>query len=186
MVSLICGAVLAAEDFLTGSDLPLANGFDLLPPSLDQSPLDPVIPDLLNDDLLNPFDSSGINLELFDGGGADSEWIVSVPDECSSRPFRSRRRNALCTVNGDKPYFEDFRDLADQTSQKVSNFDERNCLGALPYFVCSSHNPLHTIYSPKLLSWVLFQSSRGTSYSRHSLPPVRCAKKKIKKKISCI
>lgn len=182
MVSLIYVAVVAAEDFFTGSDLPPANGFDLLPPSLDQSPLDPVIPDLLNEDLLNPFDSSGINLEVFDGGGADSEWIASVPDECWSPPFRSRRRNTLCTVSGDKPYFEDFRGLADQTSQKVSNFDERSCLGPLPYFVCSSNSPLYSIYSPKLLSWVLFQSSRGTSYSRHPPPPPRppaaCKKKK--------
>lgn len=164
MVSLICVAVLAAEDFLTESDLPPANNvYDILEPSFDQSPLDPVIPDLLDEDLFNPFDTSVVDLGLWDEGGATSEWIVSVPDECSSPAFPSRRRNTVCTGDGDKPYFRNFRDLADQSIEKVSNFDERNCLGALPYFICSSNNPLYSIYSPTILSWVLYQSSRGTS-----------------------
>ena len=171
----------------------------LLEPSLDQSFLLPVLPELVGseDMFINPSDnpSVGEELDLLDEGGGEggglggdySAWVdsnssSSAPlDDCSISPtFRSRRqirRNEPpleCKItgteagggaeagDGSEPYFQNFRELAGQSAQKLSNFDVRNCLGVLPYLVCSSNDPVYTVYWPGILSWVLYESSRGT------------------------
>lgn len=142
----------------------------------------PVPPDLVvvGDIFINPPDdpsmSEGVDLldEEVDYEFLASTEIGSVPSEACSAvlPFRSRRRQRRndakplqCTAagTGDEPtpYFRDFRELAGQSIQKLSIFDASRCLGVLPYLICSSNNPFYTIYWPGILSWMLYESSRG-------------------------
>lgn len=160
----------------------------LLQPSLvDKSSSSYVLvpPDLAanGDIFINASDDPGIDegLDLSDEGVESgilaSIGISSVPSEACSvvhPPVRSRRRRRRrrkevqpleCTAAGSedesKPYFGDFHELASQSGQKISNFDANNCLGVLPYFICSSKDPFNTVYWPSILSWMLYESSRG-------------------------
>ena len=146
-----------------------------------------VPPDLAasGDIFIDASDDPGIDegLDLLDGGYESGFWasidISSVPLEACSvihPPFRSRqrrrRRNNLkpleCTAAGSedesKPYFGDFRELAALSGQKISNFDANNCRGVLPYLICSSKDLFNTVYWPSILSWILYESSRGMSH----------------------
>lgn len=164
MLSLLLVAVLATDDLFTDSPDNNAYNPPLLGPSLDQSsPLDLATPGLVDGDIFSSSDPSVGEPGLLDEGGVNSEWLASAPtDECSSPTFRFRRRNTMCTTGDNKPYFQDFRERAAQSAQELYMFDVKNCLGVLPYFVCSSNDPVYTVYWPGILSWVLYQSTRGT------------------------
>lgn len=165
--------------------------YTLLEPSFvdKSSSLIPVPPDLIGsgDIFINSSDDPSVGeLDLL-SENFDPELLASTrtssespPNDCAAvPPFQSRRRrkrdnaqplqcpaSEIGTGTGDdaKPYFRDFRELARQSPQKVSNFDKKNCGGILPYLVCSSNDPFYTIYRPGLLSWVLYESSRGMLY----------------------
>lgn len=141
-----------------------------------------VPPDLLasGDIFINPSDDPGMGegLGLFDER-VDLRLLASTeigsipPDDCLVVPpparSRRRRRNEVqplqCTAAGTedefKPYFRNFRELAGQSNQKISTFDANNCVGVLPYLICSSKVEFNTVYWPTILSWILYESSRG-------------------------
>lgn len=193
VLSLSCvAALLAAENLFTDSDLPLADndGYVSLEPSYEQLPPDLMSTDTSVDgDIFDLSEAStaaagaAVELELLDDNNekeektTSSSWVASAPDECttssSPRPaFRTRprqqRRGAFCAeVDENKPYMPNFRDAAAKGAVKVSDIDLISCLGVLPYLICSSNDPTFTIYWPGILSWVLYESSRGAhrSYS---------------------
>ena len=152
-------------------------------PSFVSEPPDFVaLGDIFIDSPDDPSMSEG--LDLLDAE-ADSELLASAgigsvpPEACSAvLPFRSRRRRrgndakplectAAETEDEWKPYFRNFRQMAGQSTQKLSDFDASKCLGVLPYLICSSNNPFYSVYWPGILSWVLYESSRGMSRIVH-------------------
>lgn len=159
----------------------------LLEPSFvdKSSSLASMPPDLVasGDIFINPSDDSNVGegFDLLDEE-VESELLASsaigsVPlEDCSvvPLPFRSRRRRrrkdaqplqctSAETQDEPKPYFRNFREMAGQSAHKISNFDASQCLGPLPYLICSSNIPYYTVYWPGILSWMLYESSRGMS-----------------------